>query len=75
MLSVSIAPKPKPNITPDPTLVFVCVSLLYLCIMQLTLQAADLFREPKGFGVRGGQIARERLNLTLEKDREGIKVN
>ncbi len=43
--------------------------------MQLALQAADLFREPKGFGVRGGQIAGDSLNLTLRKDGVGKKVN
>ena len=41
--------------------------------MQLALQAADLFREPKGFAVRRRQTTGESLNLTLketEKDRK-----
>lgn len=43
----------------------------YLGIMQLALQAADLLRKPKRFGVRGRQIAGKRLNLTLRGTEEG----
>lgn len=45
----------------------VSVCICYPGIMQLALQAADFFSEPKRLGVRGGQIAGEGLNLTLKE--------
>lgn len=66
---MAVAQKLKSNIISEHTPV--CVSLCYLGIIQLTLQAADLFREPKGFGVRGGQIVGDTLNLTLKMVKEG----
>lgn len=46
-------------------------SVFYLSIVQLALQAANLFREPEGFRLIGGQIARESLDLTLKMTKRG----
>ena len=64
---MAVAQKPKPDVTLDPTLLSDCVCVCYLCVMQLGLQAADLFTETERFGVSGGQIAGEGLNLTLKE--------
>jgi len=42
--------------------------------VQLALQAADVFRESKGFGVRGGHIGGKILNFTLKKPEMKKKV-
>lgn len=40
----------------------------YLCVIELALQAADLFSQTEGLGVGGGQTAGDRLDLTLETE-------
>lgn len=64
-MSVTIAQKLKPDVIPNSLLMSECVC--YLCIMQLALQAADLFSETEGFSVSRGQIAGEGINLTLKE--------